>query len=292
MLVVSTHTSHVESIFVTKKRSDSGDEQAICEPRGKPPIYQHMLSLEKGYSSTNNLDGHTAMKVWGLARWKNFVATCVTLHRTNEVEIRNAANENSTIVFAVDGWDVPEPSRFPWQAPPEISKLATRQMLLGFVLDEAIQSNSNLNGISCRIIYNAICASMLLVDDLRHSRLRAARKVLPRLMPYANLQLEDDMLEHFENLKQDMNHDLMAAARTFTKIRAQALRQSPGVPLSLVEDCPFCRDKAIGWSSFSHATCPSGHPFSKFSYLALVRLHDLRCSFRSMWHYLPANSRA
>ena len=235
----------------------------LSPPTLSPLIDIQVQELKKTYGAEYKLGLHVLSRIWGHASFDNFSAVCITLHPSRSVEYSSASEEFADVIFDSAH---PEQEKFPWQEPTEVDESMPRQTILGTILDGATLKTLNLSSLDIKIIYSAICASMLKESLQQPQRIQLLSGVLELLENCTGIDLEAEkmMLETRNTKSHDAQQQIVDLVRRTTELRGKA----PLLGSSnrhFLDYCPICTEaeglKVICFESLTEAYCPQMHPF-------------------------------
>lgn len=263
--------SHVEAIRIMSDNSRDATDLS-CWSVAQSNLERKMLKLRNRFDRREELGGLSHTKIWGLAAYRDHIASCITLHPGDMAEYYIPSQERATIVFGTHEVSHSE-SRidcFPWEV--EVKSAANSAAIQSAILDTVLKYEQHENLVhsdfSKKIIYATIMASTLLRawDGNVSERFRLAEGAAHRLSRSAEIDLSAEM----ECLKacasswsvEDCVSTKAQDQQTTGRRSEENLGSSPASP-QLIDKCTFC-GKTIAWKSLTEATCLGGHPFGKF----------------------------
>lgn len=259
-------TDH-ESLSVSLSEARTGGAKTFSQAIVTPLIKARMATEKEKFGLDNNIGSHVMVRAWGLASFNNLVAACITLHPAKMVEYTAPFEGTSTILFDAGNDNGNAKSVFAWQSLTAVDVVKTQQSILDTNFDQILQRPLALNNIDLRIVYTALCGSLLLSDDKRLQRLQAAVDVLDLIESRATIVLlaERRALLAIENAHQLPDQELKNIIRQMTKERGEAESSSRAPEKALLDLCPFCPDgqRTIPFDSFTKAYCLQKHHFGR-----------------------------
>ena len=235
----------------------------LSPPILSPLIEIQVQELKKTYGAEYKLGLHVLSRIWGYASFEKFSAVCITLHPSRSVEYSSAAEEFADVIFDSAH---PEQEKFPWQEPTEVDEAMPRQTILGTILDGTTLKTLNLSSLDIKIIYSAICASILTESLQQPQRIQLLSGVLELLESYIGIDLEAEkmMLKTRSTKSHDAQQQIVDLVRRTTELRGKAPLLGSSTRRFL-DYCPICTVaeelKVICFESLTEAYCPQMHPF-------------------------------
>ena len=235
----------------------------LSPPTLSPLIEIQVQELKKKYGTEYKLGLHVLSRIWGYASFENFSAVCITLHPSRSVEYSSAAEEFADVIFDSAH---PEQEKFPWQEPTEVDESMPCQTILCTILDVTAFSTLNLSSVDIKIIYSAICASMLTESLQQPQRIQLLSGVLELLENYTGIELEAEkmMLKTRSTKSDDAQQQIVDLVRRTTELRGKAPLLGSS-DRHFLDYCPICTEaeelKVICFESLTQAYCPQMHPF-------------------------------
>ena len=231
-----------------------------------PSIELQVQELKKSYGAENKLGLHVLSRIWGFASFETFSAVCVTLHPSRSIEYSIPAEEFAKVIF--DSAHLGQ-EKFPWQEPTEVDESRARQTILGTILNSTTLKTFNLSNLDIKIIYSAICASML-TESLQQPRyIQVLSGILQLLKNNTGMDLEAEqmVLKTTSSKSHDAKRQTVDVVKRMTELRGQACLLSSSAK-QLLDYCPICTEaeepKVICFESLTEAYCPQMHPFGNF----------------------------
>lgn len=256
-----------ESLTVNLDEAHPGDLQMPSQLIVTSLLKARMATERKQYGLANNIGNNVMVRTWGLASFKNLVAACITLHPAKMVEYIAPFEGTATILFDTGNDNDNAKSAFPWQNPAEGNVAKTQALILDTILDRNLQRFLALNSLDLKIIYTALCGSLLLSDDERPERLQVVVDILSLLERNTRVDLlaEHRALLSIKDSPQLSEQELKDVIRQMTEARGQAESSSRNPEKALLDLCPFCPggQQIIPFDSFTEAQCPQKHPFAR-----------------------------
>lgn len=235
----------------------------LSPPTLSPPIETQVQELKKTYGAENKLGLHVLSRIWGYASFENFLAVCITLHPLRSVEYSSAAEEFADVIFDTAH---PEYEKFSWQESTEVDESTARQTILGTILNGTTLETLNLSSLDLKIIYSAICASMLTesLQQPRHIQLLSEILQLLEINTGVDLETEQMMLKTTSTESHNTQQQIVDIVRRTTELRGKACLLSSSTK-QFLDCCPICTEpeepKVICFASLTEAYCPQMHPF-------------------------------
>ena len=246
----------------------------LSPPTLSPSIEIQVQEQKKTYGAENRLGLHVLSRIWGFASFENFSAVCITLHPSRSIEYSSAAEEFANVIFDSAH---PEQEKFPWQELTEVDELMARQTILGTILSGTTLRMFDLSDLDLKLIYSAICASMLTESLQQSQRIRLLSEIVQLLEVNTGIDLEAEhiMLKSTSTTSHDAQQQVIDVVRRTTELRGRASFLSPSTK-HLLDYCPICTEaeelKAICFESLTEAYCPQMHPFGNFLSYSLYAL--------------------
>ena len=235
----------------------------LSPPTLSPSIENHVQELEKTYGAEHKLGLHVLSRFWGYASFENFSAVCITLHPSRSIEYSIPAEEFAKVIF--DSAHL-EQDKFPWQEPTEVDESMARQTILCTILNSTTLETLNLSNLDIKIIYSAICASMLTESLQQPRHIQVLSGILQILKNNSGIDLEAEqmVLKTTSSELHDAKRQIIDDVRRTTEFRGKACLLSSSVK-PLLDYCPICTEaeepKVICFESLTEAYCPQMHPF-------------------------------
>ena len=257
---------------------------------------------KENYDNQNSLGGHVTAQTWGSASFDGLYATCISLHPSDAIEYLDPFDGTAIILFE-KGEEMShdlDPDIFPWQKSPEVDETRVHIVILDVILNDQSLHSVALSGFDFRLLYAAMCATVLAHDEVWQKRLRSVENLVNFLQSKANIDLGEElaMVRSCQNNPQASFRDRSDLVRKTTKARGQMTTEGSGIP-PLLDKCPCCSDdlpRAIAFESMTEAYCPQQHPFSKFLLSTSLPLSIKILKFlahlsnSSMFPHIPANT--
>ena len=235
----------------------------LSPPTLSPSIEVQIQEQKKIYGAENRLDLHVLNRIWGFASFQGLSAICVTLHPSRSAEYSSAVEEFAKVIFDSANR---EQDNFPWQNPAEVDDSMTRHTILSTVLDVTMLKAFDLSSLDLKIIYSALCASMLTESLQQPQRIQFLSGIVQLLETNTGLDLdaEHTMLKSANAISDDARQQIIDIVKRTTELRGQVsfLRSSTR---HLLDCCPICTEagepKAICFENLTEAYCTKMHPF-------------------------------
>ena len=271
-----------------------------------------MQACKQRFASEYDLDiAQVGINIRGLASWKNeWIAMCITLRAIDRVAYTTKGKERATVIFSHPNLEDSSASPsdtiqssliFPWKLPlPIIDSQSIRSNTLDSILDWPTTKSSMPDCLSRRILYNALCATMLYFTSRPFPNLPAMwdTKILPSLrllgelrstraserythsrynVPLPDDNDDDEVGTEEENLASTFLADLAPTWKhgvgemkdTDTLewlnncIRSRSIAEkSMRASERVVEACRVC-GKILLWVSLGEAKCTNGHEWER-----------------------------
>lgn len=231
-----------------------------------PSVEVQIQEQKKIYGADNRLGLHVLSRIWGFASFQGLFALCITLHPSRSAEYSPAVEEFAKVIF--DSANT-EQDNFPWQNPAKVDDSMTRRTILSTVLDVTMLKAFNLSNLDLRIIYNALCASMLTESLQQPQRIQFLSGIVQLLETNTGLDLEAEhtMLESASAILNDTRQQIVDVVKRTTELRGQASFLGSSTR-HLLDYCPICTEagepKAICFENLTEAYCTQMHPFGNF----------------------------
>ncbi len=235
----------------------------LSPPTLSPFIEIKVQEQKKTYGAENRLGLHVLSRIWGFASLESLSAVCITLHPSRSIEYSSAAEGFAYVIFDSAH---PEQEKFPWQEPTEVDESMTCQTILGTILNGTTLRTFDLSSLDLKVIYSAICASMLTesLQQPQHIQLLSGILQVLEINTGIDLEAEHMMLETTNTVSHDARQQIVDLVRRTTALRGRASSLSSST-LHLLDYCPICTEaeelKAICFESLTEAYCPQMHPF-------------------------------
>ena len=246
----------------------------LSPPTLSPSIEVQIQEQKKIYDADNRLGLHVLSRIWGFASFQGISAICITLHPSRSSEYSSAVEEFAKVMF--DNAD-PEQDNFPWQNPAEVDESMTRHTILSTVLDVTMLKPFNLSSLDLKIIYSAICASMLTESLQQPQRIQSLSAIVQLLETNTGLDLaaEHTMLKSSNALSDDAREYIVDVVKRTTELRGQASFLDSSTR-HLLDCCPICTEagepKVICFDNLTEAYCTQMHPFGNLLLYSLSGL--------------------
>lgn len=225
-------------------------------------LHKQALQLRAKYDRQNDYGGLTVIKFWGLATYKQYAAMCVTLHPGDMVDYFLTSEERATILFSTCDHNClgTELEAFLWERDTDSDETVTTQrVILKAIFDIERQSKLDSAGLSDRIIYAAVCASMLLWDAERVQHLSLAKTVLERLEQKINIDFGLEINACLRLLRSP-NIKMEEAAAVVAEATGSRNKEDLVTAVKVFDVCSICAH-AIKWQNLIEARCSQGHYF-------------------------------
>ena len=228
-----------------------------------PSVEFQVEEQKKIYGAEHRLGLHVLSRTWGFASFLGLSAICITLHPSRSVEYSSAAEEFAKVIFDSAH---PEQDKLPWQNPTEVDESMTRHTILNTILDDTLLETFDLSSLDLKIIYSAICASMLTESLQQPQRIESLSGIVQLLESNTGLDLEAEymMLKSANAISADARQKIVEVVRRTTELRGQASSLGSS-SIHLLDCCPVCTEaedpKAICFENLTEAYCPQMHPF-------------------------------
>ena len=235
----------------------------LSPPTLSPSIENQVQRLKKTYDTKHKLGLHILSRVWGCASLENFSAVCITLHPSRSIEYSIPAEEFANVIFDSAH---PEQGKFPWQEPTEVDESMARRTILSTILNGTTLEMFNLSDLDIKIIYSAICVSMLTesLQQPRHIQLLSGILQLLKNNTGIDLEAEQMILKTTSTKLHDAKQQIVDVVRRTTELRGKACLLSSSTK-HFLDYCPICTEteepKVICFESLTEAYCPQMHPF-------------------------------
>ena len=242
------------------------------------PLIKAQIALEKAkFGREKNLGSHVMLKTWGLTSFNSAVAICISLHPAKMVEYIAPSDGAATILFDLGNDQDNAKSIFPWQHPVKTDIAKARQAILDTTTDLNLPKYLALDKLDLKIMYTAICGSLLLGND---KRLQAAVDILNLIERHASIDVfeEHRALMSVKNYHRLSKLGLVDTIEKMINARRRVESSSDTPEKALLDLCPLCPEvsRAIPFNSFTDACCPQRHPFGKL----LILLSDSHVSYK------------
>ena len=306
LLCVATQQSDLVRLTVDQT-PDHGPVIRVLDSDKPSNLENQMLSCKKAFASLYNLNiNQTGINIRGLASWKNgWIAMCITLRATDRLAYTIRARERATLIFShanLEDGPKPLPKSLPWQAPlPNYETQTVQSKVLDSILNWPTTKASIPDPLSRRILYNALCATMLSFTShpLPNLPARWDAKILPSLRVLGELRPtrpkdrythsrynmslppDDDDDDDEEGADENLASAFLADLAPTWKhgggemqdtnirewlnncIRSRSIDEK-AMPVAerLVEACIVCRETLL-WVSLEEAECTHGHTWER-----------------------------
>ena len=226
-------------------------------------IEAQVQEQKKIYGAENRLGLHVLSRVWGFASFQGLSAICITLHPSRSAEYSSAVEEFADVIFDSAN---PEQDNFPWQNPPEVDDSMTRHTILSTVLDVTTLKEFDLGSLDLKIIYSALCASMLTESLQQPQRIQFLSGIVQSLETNTGLDLEAEhtMLKSANAISDNARQQIVDIVKRTTELRGQVSILGSSIR-HLLDCCPICTEagepKAICVENLIEAYCTQMHPF-------------------------------
>ena len=278
LLYITTHLSQMEVFRFSNLISPATILQgkAITPSDGSSFLQKQISEHRKNFAAKHKLGRMTIIKTWGLASLDSYVATCITLHPSDQVEYRIPREEEAIIIFSsasledilshkmADGPDI----FFPWEAEKECKPLLDAyEATLITILTWPAKETSKDDTLSRRVLYNSIFAALIMRSMNVEAVLSEGWRqiIVPHILRQETYLFDMNRDKGvIQNLPKDSD-DLPKALKVLNDyIRAQTIREATSQPQRRVtENCsiPSC-GAALLWESLTMARCMAGHRWS------------------------------
>ena len=235
----------------------------LSPPTRSASIEVQVREQKRIYGAEHRLGLHVLSRTWGLASFQGLSALCITLHPSRSIEYSTATEEFAKVIFDSSN---PKQDKFPWQNPTKVDDSTGRQTILSTILNVTTLEIYDLSSFDLKIIYSAICASMLAkgLQQPRSIQLLSSIVKLLEINTGLDFEAENTMLRSVNATSEDAQQQIVDIVRRTTELRGRA----SSLPLSttqLLDYCPICTEsdgpKAICFESLTEAYCPKMHPF-------------------------------
>ena len=239
-----------------------------------PSVEVQIQEQKKIYGADNRLGLNVLSRIWGFASFQCLSAICITLHPSRSVEYSPAVEEFAKVIFDSAN---PEQDNFPWQDPAEVDDSMTRHTILSTVLDITMLKSFDLSSLDLKIIYSALCASMLTESLQQPQRIQFLSGIVQLLETNTGLDLEAEhtMLESANAISDDARQQIVDVVKRTTELRGQASFLGSSTR-HLLDRCPICTEagepKAICFENLTEAYCTQMHPFGNLLSYSLSSL--------------------
>lgn len=241
----------------------------LSPPTLSPSIEIQVQEQKRIYGTENRLGLHVVSRTWGFASFQGLSAICITLHPSRSIEYSTATEEFAKVIFDSAH---PKQNKFPWQNPTELDELVGHQTILSTILNGTTLKTYDLSSLDLKIIYSAICASML-AERLQQPRSIQSLSSIVQLLEIntgLDLEAENIMLKSINVKSDDAQQQIVDIVRRTTELRGRASSLGSSTK-PLLDYCPICTEadepKAICFENLTEAYCPKMHPFgSSLSY--------------------------
>ena len=247
----------------------------LSPPNLSASIEIQVQEQKKVYGTENRLGLHVLSRTWGFASFQGLSAICITLHPSRSTEYSTATEEFAKVIFDSAH---PRQDKFPWQNPIEVDGSMGRQTILSTILNDTTLKTYHFSSLDLKIIYSAICASML-AERLRQPRsieLLSSIVQLLRINTALDLEEENTMLKSINAIPDDVQQQIIDVVRRTTQLRGRASSLDSSTT-QLLDYCPICTEveepKAICFENLTEAYCPEMHPFGSSLSFSLEVLH-------------------
>ena len=302
LLYLSTHLSQMEVFRYSNHISPKTLVQKnLLAPIDELSFLQRQISKQrKNFATQHKLGKMSIIKTWGLASFDQYVAVCITLHPSDQVEYRIPKEEQSIIIFSsaslenhsYKGMSVGPDIFFPWEAEKEVkSVLDAYEPVVKKILNWANKDFHEADCLSRRMLYNCYFAALIMLSTERKadSVLEWKREILHKIRRQEASLFEDRLDDEvISNLPGDA-HDLPDTLKDLNDyIRSQSIREVTWPKTRrFTESCcaPGCRAPLV-WEKLTAARCLVGHqwrallPSHPIFYLPLTVIE--RCTLTFM----------
>ena len=306
LLCVATQQSDLVRLTVDQM-PNRGPEIRVLNSEEPSNLENQMLSCKKAFASLYDLNvRQIGINIRGLTSWNNgWIAMCITLRPTDRLAYTIRARERATLIFShanLENGPKPLPTSLPWHAPlPTYDAQIVQSKGLDSILNWPTTKASIPDPLSRRILYNALCATMLSFTSRPFPNLPAMwdAKILPSLRVLGELRptRSRDRYTHSRynmSLSPDDNDDddeggadenlasafLADLAPTWKHgggemqdtdirewlnncIRSRRIGEKAMPPAQrLVEACIVCEETLL-WVSLEEAECTHGHTWER-----------------------------
>lgn len=246
----------------------------LLSPTLSPSNDVQVQEQKEIYGVENRLGSHVLSKIWGFASFQGLSAICITLHPSRSIEYSTATEEFAKVIFNSAH---PKQDKFPWQNLPEVDEFMGRQTILSTILNGTRLKTLDLSSLDFKIIYSALCASMLTerLQQPRNIHLLSSIVQLLESNTGLNLEAEHMMLRSTNSISEDARQHTVDVVKRTTELRGQASSMESSTR-HLLDYCPICTEagepKAICFENLTEAYCPQMHPFGNLLSYSLLGL--------------------
>lgn len=242
--------------------------------KGSSNLQMKMSECRQHFMSEHKLDKLATMKTWGLASFRSYIASCITLHPSNMIEYNIPTSEKASVVFSRASMeDVPmeqindQDLHFPWETAPQVKRLSeVYSATWDTVFAHVNRKQPPKNLWNCRIVYSSYCASRIWrqyePEDLEAVRALLSTWALSiaRLDPGQGAILNETI--GIESLDRQ---EFVEAANSI--VRARGTVDEGTRSQFLLECCqiPGCFEPLLWTESIYKARCGEGHVWSRCS---------------------------
>ena len=218
------------------------------------------------YGTEHRLGLHVLSRTWGFASFQGLSAICITLHPSQSIEYSTATEEFAKVIFDSAR---PKQHKFPWQNSTEADGSMGRQTILSTTLNVTTLKTYDLSSLDLKIIYSAICASMLAegLQQPRNIQLLSSIVELLEINTGQDFEAENTMLKSINAISDDAQNQIVDVVRRTTELRGRASSLHSSTT-QLLDYCPICTEvdepKAICFENLTEAYCPKMHPFGSY----------------------------
>ena len=272
-----------EALVVNLDEDDVIDTNIILQSTVTTPIKTQMAVEKEKFGFDNKIGRQVISRRWGLASFSNLVASCVTLHPAKMIEYVAPFDGNATIFFDAGDENGDAKSVFPWQNLAQVDVPKAQRAIIDTLSDQKLHRSLALKNVDLKILYTAVCGSLLLSVDDRLQQIQAAVDIMDLMEHHASLNLDAEhrALLSIKNSPQLTDQELVNIVGQMTRARGQVESNSHTPEKTLLDLCPFCPEThaTIPFEEFTEAYCPQGHSFGGFIYpLPYLSLSYKPCS--------------
>ena len=211
----------------------------------------------------------------GVVAQGSIMAQCLILSPEGARALRGPTEERATILFDTSDL-LSDRVCFPWQRRLRVRQGHTIASIVDTMLDYAVSDRAKLQNIDVRILYGAVCLSLMLDDGSRHQRCSRSSSLLSVLESIYGCHMEKERvlltaLERNEVIESRALFDELYSITSNTM--SLYLTQTNNEPRKLCDLCPACPSpQPLLWYGVVHTQCPVGHTYDRcaLSFLPLI----------------------
>ena len=275
MLFAFTARSRIQGLRIRFDGSHIQTEECPVTESEDMPMQRQISLQAENYRKKQGAALAIHTQNHGVAAQGSIMAQCLILSPEGARALRGPTEERATIIF-----DTLDLSRnnvcLPWQKRLGVRQGHTIASIVDTMLDHAVSNQAELLTIDVRILYGAVCLSLMLNDGSRHQRCSKSSSLLSVLESIYGCQMEKEraLLTAFERNEVIESRALFEELYSITSNTISLyLAQTTNEPRKLCDLCPACPSpQPLLWYGVVHTRCPVGHTYDRcaLSFLPLI----------------------